>query len=321
MAEADVQVTIGADASGVASGAAAAGAAIQMLVTTVDTAAKSFAALKTAVDAAFKGPAANGLAQAIKNTNDAGAEAQKAADQFEKTWSRATNSVVGKFTGGVLQMAEGSKNFGQVMRGVGQQILNEYISNVVNPMIVGWLRKETMQTAATLMGVTQRNTAETMGAAQSTAASGAGAAKTVVNDAAKAFSGAYSALVGIPIIGPVIAPPAAAAAAAAVLVVRGTIASAAGGYDIPAGLNPLAQLHAQEMVLPATLANPMRSLLTNYAGANGGDAASAGDSHVHNWTVNAVDAASVKALLSQHGDTLMNVLNGKLRGGARLATD
>lgn len=45
-------------------------------------------------------------------------------------------------------------------------------------------------------------------------------------------------------------------------------ASAAGGFDIPAGTNPLTQLHAQEMVLPADLANNVRNM-TSPAGGSG----------------------------------------------------
>lgn len=36
--------------------------------------------------------------------------------------------------------------------------------------------------------------------------------------------------------------------------------SAAGGYDIPAGVNPLVQAHAKEMILPANIADTIRAL-------------------------------------------------------------
>ena len=87
-------------------------------------------------------------------------------------------------------------------------------------------------------------------------------------DAAKAASGAYSALVGIPYVGPFIAPPAAAAAFAAVMAFGGGMKSASQGYDIPAGLNPVTQLHAEEMVLPADIARPLRDSLSG--GGQGG---------------------------------------------------
>ncbi len=42
--------------------------------------------------------------------------------------------------------------------------------------------------------------------------------------------------------------------------------SAADGYNIPSGLNPVTQLHQEEMVLPADIANPLRQ---NLAGGGG----------------------------------------------------
>jgi hypothetical protein len=40
--------------------------------------------------------------------------------------------------------------------------------------------------------------------------------------------------------------------------------SAWGGYDIPSGLNPVVQAHAEEMILPASIANPLREMVNNY---------------------------------------------------------
>ncbi len=45
-----------------------------------------------------------------------------------------------------------------------------------------------------------------------------------------------------------------------------TIASARGGFDVPAGMNPVTQLHQREMVLPQSIADPLRSAI----GGDGG---------------------------------------------------
>ena len=55
----------------------------------------------------------------------------------------------------------------------------------------------------------------------------------------------------------------------------GASVSAAGGYDVPAGENPVTQLHEKEMVLPAQYADVIRGLA-----GNGGTAGS-GDIHIH----------------------------------------
>ncbi|GEM_PF-3290267 len=55
-------------------------------------------------------------------------------------------------------------------------------------------------------------------------------------------------------------------------IVAGTaIASAEGGYDIPAGVNPVTQLHEKEMVLPKAQAEVIRGLAANGGAAGGGN--------------------------------------------------
>lgn len=90
---------------------------------------------------------------------------------------------------------------------------------------------------------------------------------------------AFASTAAIPIVGPAAAPGAAAAAIAlaegfalaATTAAALSVASAEGGFDIPAGVNPLTQLHEKEMVLPQAQANVIRDLAKNGgAGSNGG---------------------------------------------------
>jgi hypothetical protein len=85
-------------------------------------------------------------------------------------------------------------------------------------------------------------------------------------DAAKAGSGAAASVASIPYVGPALAI-AAMVSTAAVGGMSSKVPSAARGFDIPAGVNPLTQLHEQEMVLPAEHANTIRALS---AGGGGG---------------------------------------------------
>lgn len=111
--------------------------------------------------------------------------------------------------------------------------------------------------------------------------SAAGHAKEGARTAASAAQHAYDAVVDTPIIGPVLAPIAAAGAFAAVE----AFGSAEGGqYYVPN--NQLTMLHPQEMVLPAGIANQMRSVI-----GSGGSQGS-GVTVVVNHSVSAVDAAS-----------------------------
>ena len=111
----------------------------------------------------------------------------------------------------------------------------------------------------------------------------------IAGNAKAAAAGAYKAIVGIPYVGPFLAPPAAAAAFAGVM----AFASAEGGYDIPAGVNPLVQTHAREMILPAKQADVIRNMADN--GTSGGG-------HTFNITIPAIDGASTKSWLRNGGD-------------------
>jgi hypothetical protein len=139
-------------------------------------------------------------------------------------------------------------------------------------------------------------TVQQAGSAQSLAANADSALKFVANDAAQAFAGATAFLA--PVLGPA-APAGAAAVSAAVLAEGANVMSASGGYDIPAGINPLTQLHQSEMVLPADLADKVRNM-------SGG--ASGMTVHIH-----AMDSLSMKSFLDRNGQYLVDSLNRQAR--------
>jgi tape measure domain-containing protein len=87
----------------------------------------------------------------------------------------------------------------------------------------------------------------------------------ITMDAAKAGAGAASSQASIPIVGPGLALAAMAAVFGAVSGMASnaqgaSVPSASAGFDIPAGLSPLTQLHEREMVLPEEHADTIRSL-------------------------------------------------------------
>lgn len=139
---------------------------------------------------------------------------------------------------------QGTLTIGGFFRGMGSSVLNS-IDNMIAKTLSGFVR------AGAEMILTGKSVA----------------LQQIHTNAMAAGAAAYQAVVGIPVVGPVLAPPAAAVAYA------GTMAfasfSAAGGYDIPAGMNPITQLHQKEMVLPAEHAETIRNL------AGGGGASSA----------------------------------------------
>lgn len=88
---------------------------------------------------------------------------------------------------------------------------------------------------------------------------------------------AFASTAAIPIVGPLLAPEAAGAAMAIAEAMAvgvqslalASVASARGGFDIPVGVNPLTQLHEQEMVLPKQQANVIRDLAKDGSAGRG----------------------------------------------------
>lgn len=118
-----------------------------------------------------------------------------------------------------------------------------------------------------------------------TAATGYAATMSMQAQAMVAMAGlnAFASTAAIPIVGPFLAPEAAAAAMALAegfaattsAMAFASVASAREGYDIPSGVNPMTQLHEEEMVLPRTIANPIRELVRD-GGKSGGEKSGGG---------------------------------------------
>lgn len=85
------------------------------------------------------------------------------------------------------------------------------------------------------------------------------AVDTVIAESAKAGAGGIASMAAAP--WPLnLSAPAFGASMASMALAFTSVASAAGGFDVPRGLNPLTQLHEEEMVLPARHANVIRDL-------------------------------------------------------------
>jgi len=101
-------------------------------------------------------------------------------------------------------------------------------------------------------------------------------------------------MASIPFVGPELAAAAMVATSSSVLGAMGPMASAEGGFDI-GNFNPLTQLHAREMVLPARYADMIRGMASSKSGAGGG-----GDIHVHN-----IDARGMERVLKNNTGALI----------------
>jgi hypothetical protein len=121
---------------------------------------------------------------------------------------------------------------------------------------------------------------------------------------AEAGAGGVASMAGAPF--PLnLSAPAFGASMAALALSFAPAASAAGGFDIPSGLNPITQLHQREMVLPEAQADVIRSMA-------GGGASGGGSVQV---TIQAFDSKSLESYLKDNGQALGNAIAQARRRG------
>lgn len=165
-----------------------------------------------------------------------------------------------------------SKNTQQALANIWKQSYSSFMSEMITKPMAALVMRKIKETALfqSMFGIQISGQAAASGAVMGTKT-----AETAVvggANATQAGTGAFAALAAIPIIGPALAAVAGPAMFALVMamVSRGASHSAAGGFDIPSTINPLTQLHAREMVLPAKHADVIRSLSEGGRGGGGG---------------------------------------------------
>ena len=204
----------------------------------------------------------------------------------------------------IISMINGTQNFGHTFRQI-MLSTGQYFEQMVVKMGLDWMKGELLKSAATKAGVAERGLTEEEGAIKSLATSAAVAIKDIAIKGAQAAAGAYAAIASIPIYGPVLAPAAAAVALAAVIGIGSKVASAEGGWDqVPS--DQLAMIHKNEMVLPAHLAERVRSM----SGGGGGD----GATHVH-FHGPVFDKKGVERFFDAHQGALLRTLGTAARNG------
>lgn len=233
----------------------------------------------------------------VENARKAADEVRDVMREAAERW-RATAGIIGDGFGSLVNNAvTGARTFGEVWQGIGETALNS-ITGALGRMVERWVtsqltmtgaeaagtasRKaieaggalasagivatktgvhiggETTKTGATAVGVATRTAIEQTGAAASIATSGAVTVADVANSAVRAAAGAYAAIAGIPVVGPILAPASAALALAAVLALGKQVFSARGGAERVANDGDMYELHKDEMVLPAPVAETVR---------------------------------------------------------------
>lgn len=205
------------------------------------------------------------MKQVFATIQQSGANALNGLIMKTMTWGQAVRSVCQSVLGSIVNM------FTQWLAKAAMNYLQDAVMHKANAV-----SKAAVDKATTLSGVT-RSAAE------------AGAAGTA------SFAGApWPINMGAPAFG---------AAMFASTMAYAAGASAEGGYDIPAGINPVTQLHQREMVLPERHADVIRDMADN--GGGRGD--------TYNINISAVDGRSVAKFFDDHGDKLVRTLRNQAR--------
>jgi hypothetical protein len=263
---------------------------------------------KKAADA--KAAADKQIADAAANLNKVELE-QQTADKVKAAWDKNVGGIVNDFAQGMLQMARGSETFSQMANRALESVEEKGVTSAAK-MLTNWLFTQKQKLAAAIAGDQGTVASQAAADAQSKTITGMAALRQIEADAAAAASGAYRAIVGIPVIGPILAPAAAAAAFGGVMVFEGLLNSAAGGWDNVPMDGMLTQLHRQEMVLPASIASPLRSMLASGGSGETAMAGMGGDTHFH-LSITTPDGHSVQRWFDQHGDKIVKTLRSQAR--------
>lgn len=153
-----------------------------------------------------------------------------------KDWQTMFNSIGQSFGNVVVGLVTRTMTLGQAVKSLLGSVLSSvsnFIAQIIAKKVAAWAVEKAL------------------GTAQQT------------SNAVTAGSGAAASQASIPYVGPALAIAAMASVFAAVMGLGGgggSVPSAAGGFDIPAGMNPLTQLHEKEMVLPKEQAETIRNM-------------------------------------------------------------
>lgn len=199
----------------------------------------------------------------------------------------AMNSIQSSVASNLQQLMMGQMSLANFMKATWSSVLSA-ITGELAKMVANWIAKK----------LALRLFEKTL------------AMSEITTQAARAGAGGTASFAAAP--WPInMAAPAFGAAMAAAAMAFAPAASAAGGYDIPAGANPVTQLHAREMVLPAKHADVIRSL------ADGGSGADGGGSFSPIINISAMDASGVRDFLMTNQAALVDALRNAHRNGMR----
>ncbi|MFV8194440.1 phage tail protein [Acinetobacter soli] len=265
--------------------------------------------------------------QKVANTQSFNLMSEAQMKDFEKKFGGLTDRISSLWDKGIQSMMNGTLTWKNASNAIMTEMAGFFIQKMVTEPLreymIGLSRRIAIkmgfiqtETAAEVAGQAAQTGAVVAGEGAKTAATSVGVfariglkiMETIKSIMMSAWEAMAKTMASIPF--PVnIALGVAAFAGVAALV--GKVASARGGYDIPAGVNPMTQLHEEEMVLPKQHANTIRALGKSMA--NGGfaePAAASGGGDTYHLSLGFVDTKGADRWLKKNGKAVANSLKG-----------
>ncbi len=221
----------------------------------------------------------------------------KAGNRTTQVMQSVAHNMAASFSSAMRGMIDGTETLGAAFAKMGQQMLSS-LESALQKMLEEWLEHHIMELLIHTETKEGEVAVDQAASAQKQAISMTEHMHQVFMAAKQAAVNAWKAMSGIPVVGPALGAAAAAATFAAVMAF-GSITSAQGGfYEVDR--DQLAYIHQREMVLPAGIADRLRTAVDS--GLGGGQAVSVNVYH----SVNAIDAASFKDTIRQHSNIIGN---------------
>ena len=233
---------------------------------------------------------------------------EKAYDGFFKT----INSGLDEMIRGVLQ---GTQTWQQMMGRLFDNLALKFLDDVVIKPVEAWAQGQLQMILANEAKNAAITTSDTAAAGAGQAAQAVAAKGSITTSASQAAAAVYADVAAIPYVGWLLAPPAAAAAFVAVEAFGGSIPSAAGGMVV--GEDMLAQVHEDEMVLPANITQPLLGMI---GAGQGGVSQGSANGDTYHITVQAIDTQSGMQFLRANMPTIVKGLQTASRNGSNAMT-
>ena len=268
---------------------------------------------KQALDAgdvnAEKRDAAQIVVAHLKASQQMSADLDKSLKDGERRWKQYSQRIAGEMQNAVNAMLFQHQTLRNSLASVGESIAETFIESVVDRPLQAFIAGEGEKLAAAIGFGASKTSAEAVQHAASTATDVADKTAAVVRASGVAGAQGIASFAAAPWPIDLGAPAFGASMAAAALGYLSMVSAAGGWERVPAD-GMLTQLHKDEMVLPAHIANPMRDMVRG-GGAGGG-------THHYHYTINAYDRRGLADFVARNGIELGKGLQRLGRNGHTL---